>query len=222
MCSDGRRSKAALGRFLGTTVVMLVLVASNRGAEPRFFSDDPLWVDPDTALDAGGAREINLSEGMDFLENTFGAPGSHERIRALNINTLDEVPDSSWFTNRIGRRPMSISEIVRGPDRVDTLEIEEWLITGGKGPPGFQPGFRAVDGRADGPVRSRELYQLELDTRPYPELATGSEMIGTLLYHAIGYNVVDTYLVNVDPKKVRIDEDATNRDASGRRRFRAV
>ena len=24
-------------------------------------------------------------------------------------------------------------------------------------------------------------------------------MIGTTIYHAIGYNVVDTYLVNVDP-----------------------
>jgi hypothetical protein len=23
-------------------------------------------------------------------------------LRAKNINTIDEVPDSSWFTNRIG------------------------------------------------------------------------------------------------------------------------
>ena len=36
-------------------------------------------------------------------------------LRAKNINTIDEVPDSSWFTNRIGTgrsRPRSSS---RGP-----------------------------------------------------------------------------------------------------------
>ena len=37
----------------------------------------------------------------------------------MNVNSLDEVPDSTWFTNRIGRRDMSMAEIVRGPDRVD-------------------------------------------------------------------------------------------------------
>ena len=32
-----------------------------------------------------------------------------------NVNTIDEVPDSSWFTNRILARPVSIEEAVRGP-----------------------------------------------------------------------------------------------------------
>ena len=36
-------------------------------------------------------------------------------VRAGNVNTIDEVPDSSWFTNRIGARPVSIDEAVRGP-----------------------------------------------------------------------------------------------------------
>ena len=34
--------------------------------------------------------------------------------RAENINALDEVPDSTWFTNRIGIRDMSPEEIGRG------------------------------------------------------------------------------------------------------------
>ena len=34
-------------------------------------------------------------------------------------------------------------------------------------------------------------------------------MIGTTIYHAIGYNVVDNYIVNVDPKKVSVAEKAT-------------
>ena len=149
-----------------------------------------------------------------------------QQIRAVNINTLDEVPDSSWFTNRIGQRPMSIADIARGPDRVERLDIEEWIVTDDKGPAGFQPGFRAVDARDTRPLSERQVYQLELDTEKYPDLATGAEMIGTTIYHAIGYNVVDTYLVNVDPRKVRVNPEAhgarcvrrTATDRQGRRR----
>ena len=35
--------------------------------------------------------------------------------RAGNVNTIDEVPDSSWFTNRILARPVSLEEASRGP-----------------------------------------------------------------------------------------------------------
>jgi hypothetical protein len=97
---------------------------------------------------------------------------------------------------------------------MERLDIEEWIVTDDKGPAGFQPGFRAVDAR-HAALGERQVYQLELDTEKYPDLATGAEMLGTAIQHAIGYNVVDTYLVNVDPRKVRINPEATVRDVSG-------
>jgi hypothetical protein len=204
-------------RFKGAAAAigLSMLLLSVQAAGPRFYPDDPLAIDNDTAFDASGARPRDLSEGFDFLTNQFGDPGDRQNIRAVNVNTLDEVPDSSWFTNRIGQRPMSTADIARGPDRVERLEIEEWLITDDKGPAGFQPGFRAVDARDSRPISERQVYQVELDTEKYPDLATSAEMIGTTIYHAIGYNVVDTYLVNVDPRKVRVNPEATVRDASG-------
>ena len=33
---------------------------------------------------------------------------------APNVNSMDEVPDSSWFENRIGKRPVSLEEFTRG------------------------------------------------------------------------------------------------------------
>ena len=215
MCSNPRSIRPASA--VAGVLFALVIVAGVRGAGPRFYPDDPLTVDNDSAFDASGAQPRNLSEWYDFATNQFGDPGEREKIRAVNINTLDEVPDSSWFTNRIGQRPMSASEVAKGPDSVDRLDVEEWLVTAGKGPAGFQPGFRAVNARDTRPVSERTLYQLELDLEDFPDLATSAEIIGTALYHAIGYNVVDTYLVNVDPKKVRVAENATMRDASGRR-----
>jgi hypothetical protein len=198
-----------------------LLLLSARAAGPRFYPDDPIATDNDTAFDASGAKSRLLSEGYDFLVNQFGEPGDKQQIRAVNINTIDEVPDSSWFTNRIGQRPMSVGEIVRGPDRFERLDIQEWLVVDDKGPAGFQPGFRAVDARDTRPIGERQLYQLELDTEKYPDLATSAEIIGTTIYHAIGYNVVDTYLVNVDPRKVRINPEATVRDVSGERALTA-
>ena len=51
----------------------------------------------------------------DLMLNQFTQPGEPAGPRAKNINTIDEVPDSSWFTNRILARPLSIEEAVRGP-----------------------------------------------------------------------------------------------------------
>lgn len=200
--------------LLASASMAIVSVSAPRAAAPRFYADDPVTVDADMQFDASGARPLDLSEYYDFLENTFASRGDRTPIRALNVNTLEEVPDSSWFTNRIGRRPMSAQEIVRGPDRVERLEIEKWLIVRGKSPGGLQPGFLAVD-----PANPSQLYQLEVDPPANPEMATGAEVIGTAFYHALGYNVVDVYLVDVDPKRITISDKATIRDASGRRRF---
>ena len=203
-------------------VLIVVMVAAgwtatSWTAAQRFYGDDPVWQDDDRAFDAGGALKVDRSEGYDFLLNSFGSPGDRRDIRAMNVNTVDEVPDSSWFTNRIGRRSLSIAEIERGPDSIAPFDITDWVITGGKGPAGFQPGFRAVDARDKRPLPQR--FQLEGDTEDFPELATGGEMIGTYVYHAIGYNVVDNYIVNVDPKRITISPKATIRDASGSRPF---
>ena len=218
--SFNRRARLRLAAASAAIVVSLVL-SSARAAGPRFYRDDPVAADNDSAFDASGAKSRELSEGYDFLVNQFSEPGDKQQVRAVNINTLDEVPDSSWFTNRIGQHPMSVAEIVRGPDRVERLDIEEWIVTSDKGPAGFQPGFRAVDARDTRPIGERQVYQLELDLEKYPDLATSAEIIGTSIYHAIGYNVVDTYLVKVDPKKVRVNPEARVRDVSGERALTA-
>ncbi|MBA2355777.1 MAG: hypothetical protein H0V80_14060, partial [Acidobacteria bacterium] len=162
---------------------------------------------------AGTVREQELSQGYDFLENTFALKGDRRDMRAVNLNTLDEVPDSSWFMNRIVHRALSEDELVRGPNAYDQLQAPSWTITAGKNS-GLQPGFRAVITGAGEP----QIYQIEFDPPGNPELATGAEMIGTLLYHAIGYHVVENYIVRVDPATISIDPQATYRDRDGRSR----
>ncbi len=182
-----------------------------RGAPPVFYPDDPIARDDDRAVDVAIAAEIEASDYYDFVENTFFTPGEEADVKAVNVNTIDEVPDSSWFTNRIGVRPMDDEEIVRGPDRVERLSIDGWPIVRDKGE-GLQPGFRVAD------PASGKIYQIEFDPPANPEMATGAEVIGTEFYHAFGYNVVDVYVVEFDPERATISPKATIMDLGGRRR----
>jgi hypothetical protein len=206
------RSKLILST-LAVSLWLIADVAQMRGAGPRFYPDDPLAVDNDRIIDVRKARDIDLDDYYDFLENSFGKPGDRSNIRAVNVNTLDEVPDSSWFVNRIGKREMSNTELARGPD-LDLRFGTDWTIVRGKNR-GFHPGFRAID-RSD---PKGAVYQLEVDPPNYPELATGAEVVGTAFYHAFGYHTVDVYLAEIDPAALEISPKATIRDANGRRPF---
>ena len=84
----------------------------------------------------------------------------------------------------------------------------------GKGPGGYQPGFRA-----ERPGDPGQVYQLEVDPKAHPRLATGAELIGSLIYHALGYHVEDFYVIKVHPRNITISDKATIRDASGERKF---
>ena len=170
---------------------------------PRFYPDDPVWVDDDRAFDASKAMATATGDIYDFAEHTFMPPGERVDRPALNVNTLDEVPDSSWFTNRIGRRRPSREDLVRGPDRRPRPDIQDWPIVAGKAE-GVQPGFRVQD-------PEKHLWQIEFDPPAHPEMASGAEVIGTAIYHALGYNVVEVYVTDVDPAKIRIAPNARMR-----------
>jgi hypothetical protein len=172
-------------------------------AGPRFFPDDPVWVDDDRAFDAGGALPTATGDIYDFVEHTFLPPVERVDGPALNVNTLDEVPDSSWFTNRIGRERLSREALVRGPDRLTQPNIQDWPIVAGKAE-GKQPGYRVQDS-------DKHLWQIEFDPPANPEMASAAEVIGTAFYHALGYHVVEVYVADIDPARIRIAPTARMR-----------
>ena len=181
-----------------------------RAATPRFFPDDPIQVDDDRALDASGAKEIDGSNAYDFVENTFFPKGDTSDIRAANVNSIDEVPDSTWFTNRLGRRAMSVAEIARGANQFETISIDDWPIVQEKST-GITPGYRVVD-------PSGRLHQVKFDPPSHPEMPSAAEVIGAAIYHALGYNVVQGYIIEVDPNRIVISPKATIVDLGGQKR----
>jgi hypothetical protein len=105
---------------------------------------------------------------------------------------------------------MSIDQLVRGPNEVEITSIDGWPIVQEKSS-GLTTGYRVVD-------PTGHLYQVKLDPPAHPEMASGAEVIGAAIYHALGYNVVQGYIVEVDPAKIVIAPTATTVDMAGRRR----
>ena len=102
----------------------------------------------------------------------------HPPTRARGVNALDEVPDSTWFTNRIGMHDLSIDDLVKGPNTLDSPELHKpWTVTSTK-TGGAEVGFAITDARG-------EKFLLKFDTRGYPEEETGAHVIVEKLLHII-------------------------------------
>ena len=198
-------------RLVLTVVTVAALTSAALGVgvaiEPKFYSDDPILRDPETQ-NASSVQEIDISEGYDFLENSFFDSGDHTNKRAVNVNTIDEVPDSSWFTNRIGREAWTVDRLVRGPD-TSTGPSGTLTIVAGK-MEGIAPGFTARDSTG-------QLYFIKFDPSSNPEMASGAEVISTKLFYAFGYHVPENYLATIRREALVIGEGAPLRDKDGRR-----
>jgi hypothetical protein len=184
------------------------LERADQGEGRRFYPDDPVWRDADMG-DIPPVAEFDLSKSYEFVHETFGE-SVKSRGRALNVNTLDEVPDSSWFTNRLGRRDMTIEEIVRGPNQVDGPAPGTWHVTG-RPDSGITPKFTIRDARGD-------TYLIKLDPAAFPELPSSVEMISTKIFHAIGYHVPEDFIVTFDLSQLDVAPGAKIRTSSGDKR----
>jgi len=177
-------------------------------SQQRFYPDDPMWRDDDMR-NIPPVAEFDLSKSYEFVNETFGETVK-SRGPALNVNTLGEMPDSSWFTNRLGQHDMTVDEIVRGPNQVDGPAPGIWHITG-RPDSGITPKFTVKDSRGD-------TYLIKLDPADFPELPSSVEIISTKIFHAIGYHVPEDFIVTFDLSGLDIAPGATIRTVNGEKR----
>ena len=180
------------------TLVATVATGAAAGQAPRFLPDDPIWRDADD-LPMPKPVEVELSSVYDVFAHSFAFKPQDEIPPAVNANTLGEVPDSSWFTNRIGAGDMTIEELVRGP-AVHDGPTGKLTVVDGKFS-GITPGFAVRDGRGD-------LYFIKFDRADYPRLSTAVDVIGSNFFHAFGYNVPSNYIIHIQPGELEISPGA--------------
>jgi hypothetical protein len=210
MVASTRLSRARRLSLLVFCAATIGLAAASVSTQTvRFYSDDPIARDPESQ-DASKAAPYEPSQMYELVYNLFVTSGyKPSGLRAKNINTIDEVPDSSWFTNRIGTRAITNEELVRGPNVGPPPDPSKWILIREK-TSGAHPGFTATD--AGG-----ETWFLEFDPPKFPEGATAAVAIATKIFWALGYNQVESFLTTFDPAKASIDPRATIRRPNGKR-----
>jgi len=62
--------------------------------------------------------------------------------------------------------------------------------------------FTVIDSRGD-------VYFLKFDLKGYGELNTAPEVISMKFVYACGYNTPENYIVNIDPKRLRLGKNVT-------------
>jgi hypothetical protein len=128
----------------------------------------------------------------------------------MNVNTLGGVPDSSWFTNRIGARAMTAEEIALGAVSVGPPDVTQPLVVIASKSGGITPGFTVRDARGN-------VYFLKFDPAAHPNLSTAADVIGSRFFHAFGYHVPQNDIAYIRREQLRIDPKATVR-VNGRKR----
>jgi hypothetical protein len=175
----------------------------------KFYADDPLQREPETQ-DASKVQPWDIPLAPDLLQNLFTTVGDRRtNVRAQNVNTIDEVPDTSWFTNRIYTRALSADEIAKGPNTVDPPASARWVVVRGKSA-GAAPGFTARDEKG-------QLWFLSFDGRDNPVAPTAAAVVASKLFWALGYNQVESFLTSIRRDAIHIDPAATLREHGKRR-----
>lgn len=181
----------------------LLAVACGRPLHPWEYRPRPL---ADT-LPIHEPEEVGTSLAYEQLSASFSelgrtvAPARKSRLPpALNADPCDEVVDSSWFTNRNAREPLSSAAILRGSRRGDGPDQSGPVTVTSIKTTGVSPGFNIEDASGD-------TYILKFDTPEEWEMESGAEVVTTNLLWAAGYHVPENYVFHLDPSKLVLDEE---------------
>ncbi len=217
-------------RVIWLTLTVLMIAFSGGCGGGRQFTLAPIkTVDPDNA-DIPEPKVKEENQIWDIMDMTFFY--QIEKLLDLNwtarkvgkivhvakgrqaddVNALDEVPNSSWYTNRHYHHRMTLEELARGPDvTAGPDQNGTWTIWKDKSE-GGTPGFFIRDARGD-------TYILKFDSPQFQEMGSSAEVISTKILYACGYNVPQNTIAYFDPAILRVEKGVTVLDRGVRRQM---
>ncbi len=200
--------------------VLLLLALSACATAPRRFQlADPLWVDDD--------RNNVPEEPDEYYSGLYGDGADQMVFRPLSrvwtlplaedaedVNSMDEVPNSSWFQNRLGMFDLPPEVAAKGACGLEPPALSPdrgpWMVTSAK-PNGANPGFfiTAPDG---------SRYLLKFDGIKQPTRATGSDVMGSKIYWNAGYHTPCNFVLYFPESILKIDPKAKAENDYGEKR----
>ncbi len=199
-----------------------LLIASGCAATPppvgglRFANRLPVWLVNDQAQlivppAARGFPKLKYYFDRFFYRPVVRSMEVRSSPHAQNVNSLDEVPNSTWFTNRIGRGGLSAEEVRIGLSQVARLGKPQRLRVTGTKVGGKSPGLLYLDEQG-------AKYILKFDETGQPEMETGADIVAQRLLWAAGFNVPDDNVIIFRREQLVLADDAKIRDTFGNKR----
>lgn len=208
-------------RISGILAVLLLAA----GTAPSIASDERPLVDAPVVWYEDDRHDIEIpverepSVSWDYFDDSWGWPrerwtdpvrlvrnfgklfGGDQVQPAGNINSLDEVPNSTWFTNRIGIYSMTPRDAAKGPGGgMGPDRSGKWVVVSAK-TEGVSPGFNIRDARGD-------IYLIKFDPKGFLNMTTAADVISSRIFHAAGYNVPEDAAVSFRRGDIVVGEDA--------------
>jgi hypothetical protein len=199
--------------------VLSLCVDAAKAGDPPLRDAPVVWYEDDRR-DIEKPEEREPSIAWDYFDDSWGWPrerwtdpvrlirnfgklfGGDQVKPAANINSLDEVPNSTWFTNRIGIYPMTPDDAARGPgDGKGPDRSERWVVVSAK-TAGVSPGFNIRDAKGD-------VYLIKFDPPGYLNMTTAADVISSRVFHAAGYNVPEDAAVTFRREDIVVGENTT-------------
>jgi hypothetical protein len=180
--------------------LLTILISACSSQRYRFADADPVERDNDMRsvpvpkatrferVKFGGEAMLRrpISEGLRF--------SGHES--AMDVNSMDEVPASSWFTPRLGYVDISPEELLKGPEHIGPPQLPITVSRAKVG--GGNPGFIIKDSR-------EKLYLVKFDPPEFPAIETTTATVVNRLFWGFGYNVPEDYLFHFRKEDFRIE-----------------
>lgn len=178
----------------GRAAVLLASVAALWSAgcgsvAPQFTLAEPVTVQADTmpipVPEAHGFGMWSYQYALNVQRPAVGALEFVGPRPARDVNSMDDLPASTWFTPRLGYREVLPEELLRGPGTVGPPRFPIAVVSAKVG--GSNPGFVISDARGN-------RYLTKFDPPEFPGLETTAAVVVNRLFWGFGYNVPEDYL----------------------------
>jgi hypothetical protein len=196
---------------------MMATIACGCAPSVRFPDRPILWHDPDDLPIAVPAPRDPPYHWVAIRDAIFAPADQALAIddfhESVNVNAVDETPDSSWFVDRRRRsgqaRPAAFSaeEMHKGAFGERPMPVLPLTITKGK-EKGGNLGFIAEDALG-------RQFAIKIDPPGYVSLDTSTEVVVSRLAWAAGWNVPAESIIDLRLGDLIVAPDATTTDAAG-------
>ncbi|HEX8952742.1 MAG TPA: hypothetical protein VF945_12890, partial [Polyangia bacterium] len=201
-------------------LLMMLMVAAGCTPPLRFADRAILWRDPDDRPIPKPAPRDPPYHWVAIRDAVFEPADQVLAIdytrESVNVNAIDETPDSTWWTDRTRvpgqARPRRLSpdEVRRGAFGDRPRPVLPLTVVKGKSRGGTL-GFIVKDALG-------RQFAVKIDPPGYVSLNTSTEVVVTRLAWAAGWNVPAESLVDLRPGDLILSPKATISDAEGKKR----